>query len=345
MEIQKIVCVIAIKFVLICTGYTQPLSNDLNKRISIKNIFTELESYDPEDYDLFRASVFTFDAKTNQQYIYDYAQKNLFRIKFKDFNVTNVIAIGNGSGSGPGEFRNPTSMCIGNTEEGGKVVVIDSDLSRVTVWNVETGALLSSFTTKKFAPFRVACTESRIVLFNSLGSKKGDYLIVDYEGSEIESILDPQKNKNAFLDSGYLVANLNSVFNSSQGRPILKKFHFDKKDPKSTIFIEPKIGENSIDRNKQGDYWIEKRDKDFIYQSRGIGLFDKYVVVLHSGRKDAYGNTLDFYDQESLEYQFSSEIDLYSQYMSISGNVLLVKGFDPNLDKSLFKFYEIHLPD
>lgn len=307
-----------------------------NKLITKNNLFNEINAYIPEDYNLFRASVFTYDIENNQQFVYDYTQKNLFRIQFKDFRVFDVVPIGNGSGSGPGEFRNPTSMCIGNTIEGKKLVVIDSGLSRVTVWDSKTGNLLKCFTTKRFSPFRVACTQSIIILFNSLSLKKGDHLVMNNESSEIGGIKDPQKKKNAFLDSGYLVANSKSVFNSSQGRLLLKKFDLEMGTQQSTVFIKPKIGENKIDREKQVDYLIEKRDKDFIYQSRGIGIFENYVLVLHSGRKDAYGNTIEFYDQESLECQFSAEIDLCSQYMSVSAKVLLVRGFDQDLKKNYF---------
>tara|TARA_R110002124_G_scaffold194258_3_gene361378 strand:- start:23156 stop:24178 length:1023 start_codon:yes stop_codon:yes gene_type:complete len=324
----------------ICKAQTSQ-SEDINR--IYKNVFIEKGFYDPEEFDLYRPDVFTYDSDLEEHFIYDYSQKNLYQISLKSYRSNQYTKLGNGNGSGPGEFRNPTDICIGNTSKGKKLVVIDSDLSRVSIWDLDKNIFESSFKPKKFNPFRLACTNTDIIIYNSLGSKKGDYLVFDYNGNELSSFKDPQENKNTFLDSGYIDADSEHIYYSSQGRPILKKINRIDKKFESKLFIEPTVGENKTSKKTEGDYIIEKRDKDFIYQSRGIGLFEDFIVVLYSGRKDAFGNVLDFYNKTTLKYNFSSKIDLYSQFMSLSNNILLVRGCDQELKKTIFKFYSIEM--
>jgi len=316
-------------------------SEDINR--TYKNVFIEKGFFDPEEFDLYRPDVFTYDSDLEEYFIYDYSQKNLYQISLKSYRVNKYNKLGNGNGSGPGEFRNPTDICIGNTSLGNKLVVIDSDLSRVSIWDLDKSIFESSFKPKKFIPFRLSCTNTDIIIYNSLGSKKGDFLVFDYNGNELSSFSDPQENKNTFLDSGYIDADSEHIYYSSQGRPILKKINRSNKKIESKLFVEPTVGENKASIRTQGDYIIEKRDQNFIYQSRGIGLFEGYIVVLYSGRKDAFGNVLDFYDKKTLNYNFSSKIDLYSQFMTLSNNILLVRGYDQKLEKTIFKFYSIEM--
>lgn len=344
MRISRIIIVLVFNFCFLNYGASQGAQQESTTRV-YKDIFVAKDSFYPEDYELFRATLFTYDSENKQLYIYDYEQNNLFNTSISDYKIDGFKEIGRGKGSGPGEFRNPTSVCIGYTNTGTKIVIVDSDLARVSVWNGESENFERSFATKRFSPFRVACTSSEIIVFSSVGSKKGDYLIFNYEGKEIGSIEDPQENKNIFLDSGYIVANSKNAFYSSSGRPFIKKFSLDSDASLSKLFIEPQISPNKISKPyQQGDYILEKRDENFIYQSRGIGVFENYILMLYSGRKDAYSNTIDFYDFD-LNYQFSSNIDLFSQYMTVSGNILLVRGFDNDIKKAVFKFYQINLLD
>ena len=315
----------------------------VEKRIFKENIFIAKNLFFPDDYELFRPVIFAFDSESNNQFIYDYSQKNLFRIKFKNGEIDNFVEIGLGKGSGPGEFRNPTDICMSKTNNNKKLVIIDPELTRVSIWDIESDLYERSFKPKKFNPFRVACTSSDIIIHNTIGSKKGDYLVYDYQGNELNSYKDPQKNKNSFLDSGYIEADSEFIYFSSQGRPILKSINRTSKKISEKLFIEPSIGENRTSITTEGEFRVEKKDKNFIYQSSGIAIKGDYLLVLYSGRKDAFGNIIDFYDKKSLEYKFSSKIDLFSQKMSISNNNLLVRGYDREQMSTVFKYYTIEL--
>jgi hypothetical protein len=316
-------------------------SQQVAERVFKENIFEVKNLFLPDDHDLFRPVISVFDSESHKQYVYDYSQKNLFMINLKNFDADNLVKIGLGEGSGPGEIRNPTDICMSKTTNNKKLIVIDTDLSRVNIWNIETNKFEKSFKPKKFNPFRVACTSSDIVIYNTLGSKRGDYLVYDYKGNELNSFNDPQKNRNAFLDSGYIEADSEYIYYASQGRPTLKNIDRSSKKFVERFSIEPSANKNKISRSTEGEYIMEKKAENFIYQSRGIGLYDNYVLVLFSGRKDAFGNIIDFYDKKSLDYKFSSRIDLYSQQMTISDNILLVRGYDRELNSTVFKYYTI----
>lgn len=329
-------------FVLVLQSSYAQKNRDVQRTFK-ENIFKATNSFAPDDYDLFRAVIFTYSSKSGKQYVYDYSQKNLFGINFNDKKVTELFEIGKGVGSGPGEFRNPTDICINKTDDGEKLVIIDTDLSRVSIWNIESNIFENSFKPKKFSPFRVACTSTDIVIFNTLGSERGDFLVYDYKGIEKQSFKDSKKGKSPFLDSGYIEADSQFIYYVSQGKPLIRSIDRESKKVLERTIIESSLKENKASKSAEGDYIVEKRDKNFVYQSRGIELYQDYLIVLHSGRKDAFGNILDFYEKSTLEYQFSSKIDLFSQQMSISGNVLLVRGFDQEQKTTVFKYYTLHL--
>lgn len=57
-------------------------------------------------------------------------------------------AIVGDKGSGPDEFRNPTDMCVSNSNGKERIVVADGSLTRIYVWDGNSNNLIQSLKPK-----------------------------------------------------------------------------------------------------------------------------------------------------------------------------------------------------
>lgn len=307
----------------------------------------QLDSIYLADVELFRPELFSLNDEKNKLFVFDYSAKNLFSVKISSpskVQISDVMEIGNGGGSGPGEFRNPTDLCVSNTPSGERVVVIDPQLGRVYIWDTASSSLVNSFRPKKFIPFRVACNEEKIIVYNTGYIDSGNYGIYDYQGKFISFIKDPTLGKNAdsFTGSGYISSDDSLIYFAGMDDNVLKYFNLsDFKYKEKRRFVESQDLSNDPEVTKNDKTITRRRGKNFLYQARGSGIFDNYLVTLFSGRKDGYGNILDFYNVKDLTYSFSIKLEDLSSRMVIKDNILILKAYDFERKDSHLKFYEI----
>lgn len=88
-----------------------------------------------------------------------------------------------------------------------------------------------------------------------------------------------------------------------------------------------------------GEEVITKRSDEFLYRSRGVGLFKDYIVMLYSGRKDSYSKTIDFYRTDNLDYSFSVQTDSYINRLVINNDVLILRTYDEERKENYLEFY------
>ncbi|MEO9887423.1 MAG: hypothetical protein ABJR05_06350 [Balneola sp.] len=307
-------------------------NNATKERVFINDTLLKVGSFFLSDYELYRAPIFQIDISSDKLFAYDYSQKNLFRLDLVDYKINGYESIGNGLGSGPGEFRNPTDICVLSSTESNKVIIIDADLSRVSIWDVNSEEFTKSFKTKKIVPFRVACSDEKIIVYNSNGSKFGDYQIYDKEGNFLGGMNQGETPKDAFLDSGYIVSEKEKLYFTSEGRSEIKKYDLEKLNLiYEQSLVDAQEDPNTLSREKNEESISIKRSKSFKYNSRGIGIVDNFLVVLFSGRKDAHGKIVDFYDESNLNYMFSVLVDQFASGMSVRDGLIILDSY--NFDK------------
>jgi hypothetical protein len=333
-----------------CHGnlFGQDLRQNFEQTRKIEDIeMLEIGSFYPSDFGLFRPELVTFDAYRNKFFIYDYGIRNLVSVNFLELTDNNSITvkeIGNGFGSGPGEFRNPTGLCLINDEISSKVIVVDPDLARVSIYDGNNDKLLKSFRPKRFVPFRVACNKSNIVLFNAMYHPLGSIAVYDYEGNLVSHIKESGRNKNnvSSMESGHLTINEEQIYYAGQDVEILKSFSLGNYSFKGkTMFVEAKNSVDGIQITNNGEEVVYKKSEDYLYRSRGIGANDELVLVFYSGREDAYGNLIDFYTTDDLSYLYSLKIEGLANEMNLNNDYLVLNIFDFDRRENYLKLYKI----
>jgi len=331
------------KIFLVIVFYTiNILCRAQDYRVFKNDYLTEIQKFYPSDYDLFRPVIFALSKFKNEFIVYDYSQNNLYSINKEKGSRGLLSEIGQGRGSGPKEFRNPTDICITNYKKEQSIIVSDSDLARISIWDLDSKVLIKSFKTKRFVPYRLSCYENRIIVYNNSGSKDGNYLIYNTDGQLLKGIKDNTLSKDGFLDSGYIVADSSFIYFGSEGKSEIKRYDYLHETPVQVSSTIEKIeSENKLNISKSDEEIRTKRDNDFKYQTRGIGLFNDKLIVFHSGRKDAHGNVIDFYNKKNLEYEFSVEISNVFSSIDIQENRLLINAYDFDKKEREFYVYEI----
>lgn len=97
----------------------------------------------------------------------------------------------------------------GSGEEA-RVVISDPDLARVSIWGLGANNFISSFRPNKFLPFRLACNEEKIILYNAGFQEEGDLVIYDEEGNQISYLKENNHRKEpdiSRMESGFLTVN------------------------------------------------------------------------------------------------------------------------------------------
>lgn len=278
-------------------------------------------------------------------FIYDYAMNNLFSINLSEENTGLKNMIGGGRGSGPDEFRNPTDICVSKAAGKERIFVADASLARISIWDGVSKNLISSFKTKRFIPYRITCTYNEVIAYNNAGNKSGNFLVYNLDGKLINGIHDETLSKDGFLDSGDITADEEFIYFASEGKTELRKYNYQKNDIvniKNTI--EKMEGENKVERKSTGsEEVLTKRSAEFKYQSRGIGIFNDYLLVLYSGRKDAHGKIIDLYNKNDLTYQFSTNLEHLFSRVNVSNDKLLINAYDFERDERLFYVFELNM--
>ncbi|HAH49948.1 MAG TPA: hypothetical protein DCL80_01215 [Balneola sp.] len=308
-------------------------------RIFKEDFIIEKQSFYPSEYELFRYVIFGMEENRNNFFIYDYSLLNLYLLEEGASQTFKVQTLGDGKGSGPREFRNPSDICIVNQ----KVIISDADLARISIWDAASHQLIRSFKTKKFVPYRIACYDDKIIAYNSSGSKEGNFLVYNLDGVLIKGITDNTLSKDGFIDSGYIVADSTFIYFGSEGKSELKKYNYLTGNlvQVSNTIVGKIENKSRISISKNEDEITTKRASDFKYQTRGIGLFENWLIVFHSGRKDAHGSTLDFYNKVTLEYLFSEKIDHTFSSIDIKADKLLINSYDFERKEREFFVYKI----
>ncbi len=343
-KLLRLICGIFFIFLEWKVVAAQEVENSSMKR-EFKEVIKEEWRFLPSDYDLFRAEIYTISKDYSALYIFDYTKRNLFKLSIQNGEVVDIEEVGNGQGAGPGEFRNPTDMCISATTKGEKLVVIDSELARVSIWDVRTGKFENSFNPKKFVPFRISCNNDKLLIYNTSGSKDGNYLIYNFDKELVVGIKDDRVEPNTFLDAGEVVGNESSIYFASTGRSELKKFSITNKTLELSNSLVDAIVDNKTDIKVDKRMRIEKRHKDFQFLTAGIGEFKEYIMVLYSGEKHGHGKSIDFYNKHTLNYEFSTQLEFWSNYMSVQGNMIVLDSFDDNRKERMLMAFSINLEE
>ena len=324
---------------------TTTVSFAQEKREFKEGIFIEIANFYPSDHDLFRPEIVKQSYKDETSFVYDYSMNNLFSMSISDVNKGLKKEIGGGRGSGPDEFRNPTDKCVSMVAGKERIFVADASLARISVWDGVSGNLISSFKTKRFIPYRITCTDNEVIAYNKAGNNAGNFLVYNLDGKLINGIHDETLSKDGFFDSGDITADEEFIYFASEGKTELRKYNYQKNDivyAKDTIVkLE---GENKLERKSTGsEEVLTKRSAEFKYQSRGIGIFNDYLLVLYSGRKDAHGKIIDFYNKKDLSYQFSINLEhLFSKMSEYNGKILL-NAYDFEREERRFYVFKLNM--
>lgn len=317
-------------------------------RLFVADGLINLGKFYPSDFDLFRSQLIGYSGRDKYISVYDYAENNLFGIKigFEDqLQVLEKNIIGRGLGSGPGEFRNPTDMCITGTPEGSQIFVTDPNIARVSYWNLESGVFGNSFSTNRFIPFRIACTNQLVILYSPGFQKRGNYQIYNLEGELIKSIQDRgiKRDDNSFSTSGFITATESDIYFVNDSKPEIKKINIKTESLIHSELTSEGIFDNSVDEEVTKKTLKKKRGDGFRYAGRGIGIYDNYVVVLFSGRKDAFSKTLDFYDKNDLSYKFSIKLDSYTNAIYVDEDIVALRSLDREKKEIFIEFLKLNL--
>lgn len=316
-------------------------------RLFVADGLIELGKFYPSDFDLFRSQLIAYSGRDKYISVYDYAENNLFGITigFEDqLQVLEKNIIGKGLGSGPGEFRNPTDICVSGTAEGSQVFVTDPNLARVSYWNIESEIFVNSFSTTRFIPFRIACTKQLVILYSPGFQKRGNYQIYNHEGELIKSIQDQGINRedNSFSTSGFITATESDIYFVNDSKPELKRINIESESVFRKALVSEGLFENSIEEELTKKTLKKKRGEGFRYAGRGIGLYDNFVVVLFSGRKDAFSKTLDFYDKNDLSYKFSIKLDSYTNAIYVDEDIVALRSLDREKKEIFIEFLKLN---
>ncbi|MDZ7807122.1 MAG: hypothetical protein U5K71_08390 [Gracilimonas sp.] len=340
-----------ILFLFICTNLSKSQNlldshseNSKIERVFKANLLNEIGTVYLSDVELFRPTLYAFETDLNKLFVYDYGHRNLYSVLLESLTENTDVAklkeVGAGVGSGPKEFRNPTDMCITDN----KVIVIDPDLARVTIWDVNSETLLSSFRPKKFVPFRIACNEEKIVLYNANPGDKGDLVVYDHEGSLLSYLIDKEKqmSDSDLMESGYLSMNDSTVVFARTDVELMKAFdHKQMQLDGKELYVSTNFKETKSDITQGKEQVVYKRSDEFLYRSRGVGIYENYVIILYSGRTDAYSKTLDFYNLDDLSYAFSVKLEHFTNTMRINGDVAVMKTYDLDRKENMLTFYKL----
>lgn len=348
MKVISIIHLFVLSLLLINVAYAQN-DNIIQQKSNVERYYkttdiSSLASIYLSDYEFYRTELFSITAG-KELVFYDFNKKNLF----KSSSITNtgelfIHAIGDGVGSGPGEFRNPTDLCITETIKGEKIVIIDPVLSRVSIWNANTGELENSFRSKDVIPFRVSCSSGKIVIYNSSFSKKGNYAVYDLDGELISFIKDPTQdiNSDSFIESGYITMDDTLFFYSGSGNNFIKSFsHVSNEFKGVKLHVGTMENQNKVEVIVEDKSVSRKRGEDYIFHSSGLGLYKDKLIVLYSGREDAYSDVLDIYDKFDLTYLFSIKINDLANTLVVKNNLLILKVWDWQREEAFIKIFDI----
>jgi|AntRauTorckE6833_2_1112554.scaffolds.fasta_scaffold05801_3 hypothetical protein len=318
------------------------------ERIFKPGIIEKIGSVYLSDVDLFRPELVVFDSASKKLLVYDYAYRNLYAIQLENISGTEIIDVlelGDGAGSGPREFRNPTDLCLSGSGKERRVVIIDPDLGRVSIWGVEKDNFISSFRPEKFLPIRLACNEEKIILYNAGFQEEGEFAVYDYEGNLVSYLKEHNQRIEtniSGMEGGFLDMNDSVVVFTRTDVELMKKYdHQSMQFVGKELFVNANLEQSEIVTTNNGDEIITKRSDEFIYRSRGVGFFKDYIVMLYSGREDSYSKTIDFYKIESLEYEFSVQTERYINRLVINNEVLTLRTYDEERKENYLEFYRL----
>ncbi|MFP8488530.1 hypothetical protein ACKGJO_05460 [Gracilimonas sp. Q87] len=315
------------------------------ERVFKTDVLNEIGTVYLSEVELFRPTLYAFDTDLNKLFVYDYGHRNLYSVFLEpleeSLKVLELNEVGNGVGSGPKEFRNPTDICI----TGDKVIVIDSDLARVTIWDVDSETLLSSFRPRKFVPFRIACNEEKIVLYNANPGKDSDFVVYDNEGKLISFLKDEEdseKGPGMRMESGYLSMNDSIVVFTRTDVELMKAYDHEQMElAGKELYVSTNFTESKTDITRGKEQVVYKRSDEFLYRSRGVGVYNDYVIMLYSGRTDAYSKTLDFYKIDDLSYAFSVQLEHFTNTLRINGDMAVLRTYDTDRKENMLTFYKL----
>lgn len=321
-------------------------NNSGQERVFKSDVIENIGSVYLSDVDLFRPLLVVFDPDLRKLAVYDYAYRNLYVVQLKNtpgFEIEEVKELGGGEGSGPREFRNPTDLCLAGSGEEAKVVIIDPDLVRVSIWGLKSNNFIGSFRPNKFVPFRLACNKEKIILYNAGYQEEGDLVIYDYEGNQISYLKEHNHRKKpdiSRMESGFLTMNDSVIVFTRTDTELMTKYdHQEMRFLQKELYADANLEQNQTITTSTDEEVITKRSDDYLYRSRGVGLYKDYIVMLYSGRKDSYSNTIDFYRTDNLDYSFSVQTDSYMNRLVINNDVLILRTYDKERKENYLEFY------
>lgn len=346
---MKTIKIIVFLGLIFHSGFAQNSNSGLTRTFN-EGVITELGSVVPSEYGFFRVSSFGLNISYGRKHLvfYDYSTHNLYEMVLsglEDPEVLEVNEIGNGKGSGPGEFRNPTDLCITKTGNQSLVILADPELSRITLWDLDSKRIIHSFN-PKIMPFRISCGNKKITVFNDSQSQGGGFGIYDLRGNllgQFENVNKSPHNGNIFVNSGYIVQNESDIYYAGEGNiSIVKVGIKNLRSSHQNSIVESRSFKNDVVIETPDKNTVKtKRGDKYIYMSRDAGIIDQYLVVLHSGRTDAWGDIIDFYDTSDLSYKFSVMLPEFAQDMYVTENIIIVEAFDSNAKERYLKLFKI----
>jgi len=346
---MKTIKIIVFLGLIFNSGFAQSSNSELTRTFK-EGVITGLGSVVPSEHGFFRVSSFVLNVSYGRKNLifYDYSTHNLYEMVLsglEDPEVLEVNEIGNGKGSGPGEFRNPTDLCITKNGNQSLVIVADPELSRITIWDLDSKRIINSFN-PKIMPFRISCFKDKISVFSTSNSEGGSLGLYNFKGKLLgvfDNINTSPDRGNIFINSGYLSQNEKAIYYAGMGNIVIAKVDIKnlKRSHQNSIVESRPFKNDVVVENPDKNTVKTKRGDKYIYLSRDSGIIDQYLVVLHSGRTDAWGDIIDFYDNSDLSYKFSVMLPELAQDMYVTENVVIVEAFDRNTKERYLKLFKI----
>ncbi len=218
MKLNKVITVIIIAFILIGgyihfqPGYeTKRLVDQMNK-----SLLSEANVFDRQikRKEIQKNKKFTDNEIIKIPGLTRISDESIFISDFTDFSIYHYSYDGNlirkietGRGSGPGEIRQLMDFDISNDI----IWLVDSELFRVSSFNLNTGEYINSFSVEK-RPVRLTTLKNSLII-QWYGSEKL-FSSFDFEGNEIKYFGELTENQleNPLSFDGQLTSNRNDIF-------------------------------------------------------------------------------------------------------------------------------------
>lgn len=344
-DMKNLLSLLIILLVIVSFGRAQEVKKfeeNLNSKIQekeqryfVNTTLEEVRRIKLGDFDLFRTTGIQ-GSNSGDLIAYDYALHKLFY--FPRSKDKAPYGIGDGKGRGPREFINPTGW---DFDEKGNIIIADPMKATITEWSPE-GKLIDHYDPDPAIPSRVTTYADKIAFLANSYTSDGLLFLIDRKTRNnlgFQYLSTTKLRDDYFVTSGKIAMADGILVYAGINRGFIRGYNLDGKllYSTSTITFGEYRGQNvEVDGNET----TFTRNKKSIYHTRDVEVKNGKIYVLFSGTNSVKCDYVDVYGLQTGAYRYTIKLNRSAYDMTIAGEYLVVRDFDPDTYEKYITYYE-----